>query len=310
MKSKIEEYVKDVLNKKIVYSSTDLPSYTKDDIFKSDKKLLSNYVDESLLYPIDDLVPAIYYNTVAIKKVKFLPEYLSCKNYKTKKHSSIIKEESIIEPATACVVYAKPEYLHIIARKLGPSCYQQLRNAGDVRINYNVNKINVYGELRDCNDIPLALFKESSGKKCEYYAKKYKHIFEDLDFCAYPVMREINGKVCKCYELNYSYPKLYVKYSENPKFDFMKNVHTKIARQMLSDVDDFTNIWLLKANGAEVDFTESSPIIYTGDLSRDAVKYYNYKGYNLNFGVSVSEAAKTTRNTTNSPKKVTEQKCM
>ncbi|MBQ8761942.1 MAG: hypothetical protein IJZ26_01315 [Clostridia bacterium] len=310
MKSKIEEYVKNALNKKIVYSSTDLPSHTKDIVTERNKNFLSNYVDESLLHPIDDMVPAIYYNTVAIKRLQFLPEYLSCKNYKTKKHSSIIEEDSMLEPATACVVYAKPEDLHNIAKKLGPSCYHQLRNDGDVIINYNVNKINVYGELRDCNDIPLALFKEVNGKKCEYYAKKYKQIFEDLDFCAYPVMREINGKVCKCYELDYSYPKLYVKHNENPKFDFMKNIHTKIARQMLSDVNDFTNIWLLKANGAEVDFTESSPTIYTCDLSRDAVNYYNYKGYNLNFGITVSEAAKTLKDTTNSPKKVTEQKCM
>ncbi|MBQ8761943.1 MAG: hypothetical protein IJZ26_01320 [Clostridia bacterium] len=291
MENKIAEYVENVLNKKIVYSTHNYPLKLKQktEVIEENLNYLESFVQTDFIRPKEGLIPAFYYNVAyGVFAGAKRPEYYACPRDKVKVFSKEIEGVKDLK-AYSCAVYIDPNELGNATRKYGLSIYTSAKEYGNTQIVFNPKKFNAYQELRDCDDIPIALFKDDDGEMCEAYIEILKEDYKDVDFSAYPVVREFDGQKQKCYELNIAYTSLYASSEKfNRTADVSRHFITKINRPIMRDVlnltTDYDKIQLLYTDGTPLDFKKGSFTISAskkveGYITEDFRRYFAAKGY-------------------------------
>ena len=289
MENKISVYVENILNKKIVYSTHEYPLKLKQKtaFIEDNLNFLETFIQTDFIRPKEGLIPAFYYNVAyGLSSTAKRPEYYACPRKKVKIFSKEIEGIKDLK-AYSCVVYVDPNDLGNATRKYGLSVYTSAKEYGNTQIVFNAKKFNAYQELRDCDDIPIVLFKDE--EMCKSYVEILKENYKDVDFCAYPVVREFEGQNQKCYELNIAYTSLY---ASSEKFNrtadvsihFITKINKPIMRDVLNLTSDYDKIQLLYTDGTPLNFKKSGYIISVskkaeGYIAEDFKKYFVAKGY-------------------------------
>lgn len=295
MESKISNYVENALSKKIIFQENinSIDQFIEEDD-KIPQNLLDTYMAKELIKNKNDKVPAVYYNFVKKHSTdSLMPEYTAVRFLKTVKSSRLIEKDN--NNLYAVMIYADPKDLYLIDRRIGFSHYNSLVSSYFFKTAYNVKKFNAYQELRECDDIPIALFKEGDDR-INWVVGRLKYKYSNINLYAYPVVRNVNGQEQNCLELNFSYPNSYKNHILDRKIQrLVSEIHKPIVAEILDVVKDYSNMWLLNDDGTALDLRKGNAYFFnsSGTLSvpfpKFCINYFKSKGYEIAKGQHIKD---------------------
>lgn len=230
-------------------------------------KGFGDYLNDALLKKKGEKYPILYYNALGVNNFKGMPEdYLVGNGIAVKKSSRpILAEEKNKYTCYACALYVDLKNFEIFnfAIRYIFDRAEKAENGDLYKKITNVKKLNYYGEFREFNEIPIALY-DNNEEYVYSVVEKLREDFPRLSFNIYKVNRDIMGEPKDYYEIDMSFLLDSLNMSvKTYATKYYNSIYCPVMFKLFDDLENLDGLHLLNASGLPMDLDDILKIIPT-----------------------------------------------